>query len=428
MRFRTFLNELSLQAKEDIYKGSVMTLAKNKEKINTVKASFKYLKIPLNGEFRFLGFNEKMRTNKKNIYDSGSGDKCFIEYNNDIYVIIISGKTFESWWKGSGGKSDTNDRTELKEFVSLTYFDKQVQEKEMINIVKKKKARISDLYRSIYYKSAIQQYTVLKKFGMKQGTHYELQGDTYSSLLYNTAKRLGIKGNLNNWNPGDVWAFSKAGFNILSELGNIKSPLELSQYMKIHFDNRDIVGISLKQIEDGVIPSIEIIDPDKATSTTKDFSLVDIQIPTNESYKSIFFNTKSNISLKGNMRGKATTTCLNIEMYDHNKKNSLGAVDGKIWKTIQQTKNVLSCHNYKESNDEALKDCKKIYKKYSYKIVGDLSFDYKHLDEVSQLRYVILAETLKFIMEQQNIRNFITDKYFLAQKLIKSNPIYLKLS
>jgi hypothetical protein len=118
---------------------------------------------------------------------------------------------------------------------------------------------------------------------------------------------------------------------------------------------------------------------------------------------------------------------MNIEMYDHNKGNSLGAVDGNIWGGMLASEGIKTCKNYKESDENSLQYANSIYKKYK-NYIPNLNFEYKHLNEITKVRYVITAGVLEFVMNQSNVSEFIKDMYYISQKYIKGNSLYIKIS
>jgi hypothetical protein len=311
MNFKSYLyqiNELSLVKKEDIYRGSFMKLGASGLKSNDAKLVFNVFNIPVNALIQFLGFDIKEKYNKKNFISiEENTNKCFFNYNNNIYVVEIKASKFSKWWKGKGGKADTNDLTELKEYISLILFTDLYSENKVIEFLKKDKSHLIDLYKTEYYESALKQRNVFLKFKPKSSTFYELQDTKYSKIIYDKAKELGLKGSIDNWNPGDVWGFTKTGIDRLNKL-NFKTILELNDFLRENFNSRDIIAISLKHIKPKNKAHIDIIDPANRPKTDKSFKLTRIKIPEEGTYKSIFFETVDKISLKGNMRASSTTT------------------------------------------------------------------------------------------------------------------------
>jgi len=357
--------------------------------------------------------------------DSGHAS-IYIEFNGKTYEIISAKSNLGTIIKHfKNSKSDTNATTELKEYISLLLFENINRTEEIIlRIIKKKKPKIYNLYNKIYYSSAKKQAEELKKYNLKNGSIYERQLDNYSKIIYEAAHKLGAIGNLNNWNPADVWAFSKKGVNALNEISNFETLLELNNFLKSNFDSRDIVGISLKQVIKKA--SSVVIDPneDAPTNTDYTFKLDRINIPNNGSYKSIFFITDDNISLKGNMRSKSTTICLNMEMYDHNRGSSLGAVDYKEWNKILKNGSVYTCKNLPDDYEYLLEESYDIFKSYNQNL--NTLEEVKGFDDITKKRYVIIASMLNFVMSQ-NTTNLIKKCYYISQKITKGNSIYLKI-
>jgi hypothetical protein len=116
-------------------------------------------------------------------------------------------------------------------------------------------------------------------------------------------------------------------------------------------------------------------------------------------------------------------------MYDKDGKFALGNVPSPEWNALLQKNNVKNCKNYKQSDEESLKEAKKIFLYYKSKglLPNELSFEYEHLDEITKQRYVIIADTLKFVMTQPNVPDFMKEMYYLSQKMVKTASPYIKI-
>ena len=432
MKFKKYLNteelfEMTINKEENI--GIMAQLSKTQSKKSNNQDEFKLLSdegIVVGKIFQFLGMEHSGSSKEIKL---GSGTSIFIKQDNKVFKITAS-KSFltSTFLKASGGKSNTHKLTELKEYISALMFMKSYSEEQILKLTGKNKPDLFLLYKSEYYTSAVKQAQILKSLKLPTMV-YELQGGVNSKLIYDTAKRAGIKGNPNNWNPADVWGFSRKGLSNLNDLSSIATVQELNDFLKSNYLSKDIIGISLKHVKEKNKAHIDVIDPSGTRKETDySFKLAGVKIPENRSFKSIFFFTEANISLKGNMRGSSTTTCLNMEMYNHNKSSSLGSVPASEWDNLLKSSSAYTCKNISGASEDMLMESKKIFKVYGYKVQGDMNYDYDDLDDLTKERYVIVASMLKFLMTRTNQEEFIKECFYLSQKLIKTNSIYLKIS
>jgi len=75
-------------------------------------------------------------------------------------------------------------------------------------------------------------------------------GSTFESSISNAAKKLireaGFTMGLDKWNPADIWLVKP---NLIAHnFGQYKSILELNQFLLEKFNNKEIIGVSLKQV------------------------------------------------------------------------------------------------------------------------------------------------------------------------------------
>ena len=435
MRFKEYLheslqniNELSLVKKEQIYMHSLIKLGSVGKKNKIALDAFNFFKIPQDGEVIFYGFNTKDKVNKT--YTSNrKADSCKIGYNGKIFEVLISSKSFQGWWSGvGGGKSDTRNTTELKETISMWLCNNpRMSENDIMSKVNKELPELARLYTKLYYTSGLAHAELFSKFGLNSSMLLELQGGEYSSVIYDWAKNLSGISSPDNWNPGDMWAFSKKGISLL-KLSNPNTLFELNDLLKSSFESKDIVGISLKQINKGK-GTTTIVDPLNRGVIPYKMEIVDIDI--SKSFKSIFFNTSSGFALKGNMRGSATSLNLNFETYMKGKGYSNGAVPSFLWD--KQKKNfagvVYSGESTPEVTSNDFEKARIVFKKYKSYIKNNLDYilnvSISELEPRDRKRYIINASHLNFVMNTDDIIEF---SYYAAMKLHDEASIYLKFA
>ena len=427
MKFKTYLNEITITKKsregDEVMFSPVQ--ASKKENKNRMKQLAKSL--PIEQTFIFLGLDRPKKVHETIDLGSSKPVSVFLSYNKRVYEIIYSESWFKTMLISHGGKSSTHDKTELKEFITIVLFEKDYTQDEVIDIIAKAKPRLVSFYKTEYYTSAKKAANALhKNYKPKSGTQFELQGDKLSTLIYEKAKQLGLKGNVNNWNPGDVWGFSEKGKNSLSGLSSIGSLAELRDFLDESYDNKDIISVSLKLVKDVNNAKYKVIEPQNRPPIPHDLRVKSIGVP--DSYKSAIFYTNDDISLKANMRGSSSTTCMNMEMYDESAKSSLGAVIASEWDMLiaANGNSLLTCKNFKPKTESEITTLlEKSYKifKLNNKINKD-SFEYEDLDFQTKIRYIINASMIDFVMGNGDI---IHEAFYLSQKYIKSNPIYVKI-
>ena len=216
------------------------------------------------------------KTEKK--YKPEQLDKLFDLENGDDHVCLIDEKGKKIFLKGNakaisgifnhaggGGKADTELNTAVKENMSMIVFraSKLPTEEEAVAQLKE---MMGDeglrVYTTLNYDSAVNQLKVFKIFfGSSAGYEFERQAKGFTAPLYKLGTKLSGKAP-DNWNPGDVWV-KKKGFR-LDKLLEIENIDRLNQEMVTAFNNKDLVGISLKQTgTPSVAATAEVVDPQK---------------------------------------------------------------------------------------------------------------------------------------------------------------------
>ena len=75
-------------------------------------------------------------------------------------------------------------------------------------------------------------------------------------------KRHSFKESNDNWNPADIWIVNTSKESqILTELDSTNSVIDFNVKMKEYFENRWLVGVSLKKVSGKVTP--KLIDASK---------------------------------------------------------------------------------------------------------------------------------------------------------------------
>jgi hypothetical protein len=69
-----------------------------------------------------------------------------------------------------------------------------------------------------------------------------------SNILYNLAKKFGLKDLKDNWNPADIWIMSLNRSQVIAQTKDVTSLLEFNAWMADKYESKEIVGVSLKKV------------------------------------------------------------------------------------------------------------------------------------------------------------------------------------
>tara|TARA_B100001989_G_scaffold205457_1_gene154067 strand:- start:52 stop:1401 length:1350 start_codon:yes stop_codon:yes gene_type:complete len=264
----------------------------------------------------FKGYVFGKSTFKKTLikYKSEDLDKFINLENGDDSVCLIDEKGKKIFVKGktkaisaifnhagAGGKADTELNTAVKENMSMILFraSKIPTEEEAV-------AQLKDMmgdeglrvYTTKDYDSAVNQLGAFKKFfGTNNGYEFERQADGFTAPLYKLGTKLSGKAP-DNWNPADVWA-KKKNFK-LDKLLAIENIDRLNQEMVTAFNNKDLVGISLKQTGKPTSAATrEVVDPQKlfGEKVPLDFTFTRLSSFT-EFFRNSYIETKSGFQVR----------------------------------------------------------------------------------------------------------------------------------
>ena len=215
------------------------------------------------------------------ICDLGEGKESvqLLDEKNKLLLVKGDEKAISNIFNhfGAGGKADTVVGTEVKENMSMILFraTKTLTEEEAVNQLNEMMGdRGLKVYTTKDYDSAVNQLGAFKKFfGSITGYEFERQADNFTAPLYRLGTKLSGKSK-DNWNPADVW-MKRKNFR-LDKLLEIENIDRLNQEMVTAFNNKDLVGISLKQSKAAAVA--QVIDPQK---------LYGAKIPIDFSFKQI---------------------------------------------------------------------------------------------------------------------------------------------
>jgi hypothetical protein len=371
-----------------------------------------------------------------NMVELGSGPSSVI--------LSIAGVTYKlngspsainaSFAKMGGGKSDTHKATRVKEAVSLIVF-KHYQETNSLISEGAIEAELPKydadptLYIDKFFDSAQLQLESYKKIKPLRGNQYifEFQGDSISKHIYAAAKRLGGPSSADNWNPADLWLFNMRIANtVAQDVGKMTHMEELVHWIRVQYLTGGLCPISLKQASKK--SSMELVNPSKYKNKKLDYDFSLNKIIISGSLKSLFIETKSGFTWKGNSRAKENSTTLYLEGTFKQENFAMGAIDAKAWKRYTKGQ-ILNGNKFKFSESD-LQNAKGTFKMYSKDIMKKDNAllwpnNFDDFDDTLKRRYVILASHLDFIMKRYD--EVMRYSFFSAMKVTDTNSLYVKI-
>ena len=368
------------------------------------------------------------------------GNKSILLFDKNNKKIILEGS--ESGINGifnhysTNAKSKTGLLTQIKETFSLEIFknyfelNKTLKEEQAIELVSKTISVAKQNYDSVYYTSAIKQLDELKKYVKKKNYTYERQGGDRTKELYIVARKLTNKLN-DNWNPGDVWMIQK-NFD-MKPLLQSKTASELNAKLTEAFNKKDILPISLKQVEQPKAKS-SIIDPSNMMNQKLDLDLKFDRVDLSETFNNFIVITKSGFAIRCGFKASATTLNVSLEGRFINAGFQTGAVDAKVY-----TKEVKETHNFDLRSSEvnkndytvSKKELKQMFDKYNRlsNTIDNYNTAIKLFDKGNKLvkdRFAnLMSYMYSFLIIPKKFEEHMKFCYFTSKKITTDSSIYL---
>ena len=368
------------------------------------------------------------------------GNKSILLFDKNNKKIILEGS--ESGINGifnhysANAKSKTGLLTQIKETFSLEIFknyfelNKNLNEEQAIELVSKTISVAKQNYDSVYYTSAIKQLDELKKYVKKKNYTYERQGGDRTKELYIIARKLTNKLN-DNWNPGDVWMIQK-NFD-MKPLFQSKTASELNAKLTEAFNKKDILPISLKQVEQPKAKS-SIIDPSNMMNQKLDLDLKFDRVDLSETFNNFIVITKSGFAIRCGFKASATTLNVSLEGRFIGAGFQTGAVDAKVY-----TKEVKETHNFDLRSSEvnkndytvSKKELKQMFDKYNRlsNTIDNYNTAIKLFDKGNKLvkdRFAnLMSYMYSFLIIPKKFEEHMKFCYFTSKKITTDSSIYL---
>lgn len=368
------------------------------------------------------------------------GNKSVLLLDKNNKKIILEGS--ETGINGlfnhysANAKSKTGLLTQIKETFSLEIFknyfelNKTLTEEQAIQEVSKTIKETKQNYDSVYYTSAIKQLDELKKYVKKKNYTYERQSADRTNDLYVLARKLTNKLN-DNWNPGDVWMIQK-NFNLKTLLES-KTAAELNSKLTVAFNKKDIIPISLKQVEQPKAKS-SIIDPSNMMNQKLDLDLKFDRVDLSDTFNNFIVITKSGFAIRCGFKASATTLNVSLEGRFIGAGFQTGAVDAKVY-----TKEMKDNHNYtlrssevlKTNYDTAKKELREMFNKYKRlsNTIENYNAAVKLFDKGNKLtkdRFAnLMSYMYSFLIVPKKFEEHMKFCYFTSKKITTDSSIYL---
>jgi hypothetical protein len=368
------------------------------------------------------------------------GNKSILLFDKNNKKIILEGS--ESGINGifnhysANAKSKTGLLTQIKETFSLEIFknyfelNKTLKEEQAIELVSKTISVAKQNYDSVYYTSAIKQLDELKKYVKKKNYTYERQGGGRTKELYIVARKLTNKLN-DNWNPGDVWMIQK-NFD-MKPLLQSKTASELNAKLTEAFNKKDILPISLKQVEQPKAKS-SIIEPSNMMNQKLDLDLKFDRVDLSETFNNFIVITKSGFAIRCGFKASATTLNVSLEGRFINAGFQTGAVDAKVYtKEIKETHNFDLRSSEVNKNDYTVskKELKQMFDKYNRlsNTIDNYNTAIKLFDKGNKLvkdRFAnLMSYMYSFLIIPKKFEEHMKFCYFTSKKITTDSSIYL---
>ena len=368
------------------------------------------------------------------------GNKSILFFDKNNKKIILEGS--ESGINGifnhysANAKSKTGLLTQIKETFSLEIFknyfelNKTLKEEQAIELVSKTISVAKQNYDSVYYTSAIKQLDELKKYVKKKNYTYERQGGDRTKELYIVARKLTNKLN-DNWNPGDVWMIQKK-FD-MKPLLQSKTASELNAKLTEAFNKKDILPISLKQVEQPKAKS-SIIDPSNMMNQKLDLDLKFDRVDLSETFNNFIVITKSGFAIRCGFKASATTLNVSLEGRFIGAGFQTGAVDAKVYtKEIKENLNYDLRSSEVNKNDYTVskKELKQMFNKYNRlsNTIDNYNTAIKLFDKGNKLvkdRFAnLMSYMYSFLIIPKKFEEHMKFCYFTSKKITTDSSIYL---
>ena len=373
---------------------------------------------------------------------SGGGRDTIQFLDSKKKVLLVKGKAnsinnlFNHY--SANAKSNTNLLTEIKELFSMevlrafTNSRVTLKEDDVIKLVQAQQKETKNNLDEVFYTSAIKQLQVYKTLQLKGQFDFERQGGIRTKDLYKHARALTGKAS-DNWNPADVWVINrKCDMNYLLDT---RTPAELNEQLAIKVKKKEIIPISLKQVE-GPKANISVVDPGQMFKQNLDIDFNFAQMDLSDTFANFILSTRSGFQVRGGFKASASTLNVSLEGRYKSAGSQIGGIDAKAY-----TLKIKDKYNYSLRSSSvqpaqmkiALAEMKEMFSKY-----GRLSNTIQSFAEVEKIlkdkkttqlqkdRFVNITSYMysMLILPQNKFKDHMQFAYLTAKKLSDESSIY----
>jgi len=350
--------------------------------------------------FELIKTKSKQKNPKHTILLSkdGKGENVFMKkFNSSITYLFVGPKSvvqgmFDHAGDGKSSKSDTNEKTELKELVSLCLMEQKLKFNKDVDydfVDSCIPNRLKKLFEESYFTSAQKQLKLWlsKEKGRFKGASYvfERQLDDLTKRVYKNALNI-TKLNKDNWNPGDIWIVKKdLDFEKYEKASNIQ---QINKQLVTDYNNEELVGISLKQILPKQTGRIDYINlsPTKKKEVKFDFKFTNCDF-TGDTFKNAIIYTKSGFGVRMGFKASTDNFGVYLEGRFKGAGSQVGGMDakqipGEIQKRYDYTIRKGGTPDLKKEEPIALKEMEEIFKRHKASDISNTLTSYDNFMDI----------------------------------------------
>ena len=219
----------------------------------------------------------------------------------------------------------------------------------------------------------------------------------------------------------------------MSMLTNSKSAAELNSMLAKAYNKKDIIPISLKQVEKPKASS-QVIDPSKLMTTKLDLDLRFDRVDLSESFNNFIVITKSGFAVRVGFKASATTLNVSLEGRFIGAGFQTGAVDARAYTKYSDEVlkyklrgGAVDPSSYKTAQKE-LKEMFSKYKRLSNTIsnYNEAIALFKKGNKLTQDRFSnLMSYMYSFLIKPKKFEDHMKFNYFTSKKLTTDSSIYL---
>lgn len=374
-------------------------LAKLRNDLPSLVAVAKYGITPGKTVFELIKTKALQKKPTHTIYLSKDkkGEMMYMKKNGTVLYLFIGSKSiiqgmFAHAGDGKSSKSETNDKTELKELVSLCVMEQKLKFNKDVDydfVDTCIPTRLKKLFTEEYLESAQKQLKLWlsKERGRFKGANYvyERQLDNLTKDVYKNALVLS-KLQKDNWNPGDIWIVNKnMNFNKYKTASNIQ---EINKQLVEDYKKQNLVGISLKAILKNQTGRIDYINlsPTKKKEVAFDFKFTNCDF-TGDTFKNAIIYTKSGFGVRMGFKASTDNFGVYLEGRFKGAGSQVGGMDAKqipdeMKKRYGYTIRKGGTPDLKSEEPLALEEMKQIFKRHPADKISNTLTSYNNFLDV----------------------------------------------